>query len=191
MQLITEIRYAALELFAERGFDAVTIDDIADAAGISKSTFFRCMTSKESLLVDPLLEGISGIVGAFGARPDTEDITTALTRAVVDCMSASDAADTRLWRAAIASAPHLIGRIALVSPGDRARLVAAVATRMGVDAGTDSRPGLLVTITLAASEHIFQNWVVDTDADRRPTLTEQVEGALRIVLTAQWNSPQR
>jgi len=51
-QLVNEVRRVALQLFAERGFDAVTIDDIAAGVGASRSTVFRVVDTKESLVLD-------------------------------------------------------------------------------------------------------------------------------------------
>lgn len=53
-ELLSQIQQTAHQLFAERGFEAVTTEDIASAAGISISTYFRYAPTKEGLLVDPV-----------------------------------------------------------------------------------------------------------------------------------------
>ncbi|MBI0381962.1 helix-turn-helix transcriptional regulator, partial [Streptomyces albiflaviniger] len=41
---------AALELFTEQGYDATTVNEIADRAGLTKTTFFRHFRDKREVL---------------------------------------------------------------------------------------------------------------------------------------------
>ena len=50
------ITKAALDLLAERGFQAATIESIADRAGVGRNTIYRRWRSKEELIADALRE---------------------------------------------------------------------------------------------------------------------------------------
>ncbi|OUS88583.1 hypothetical protein CA951_38095 [Rhodococcus sp. NCIMB 12038] len=64
-----EIMQVALELFVAKGFDAVTVDEIAGAADMSKRTFFRYFASKEDLVVDNLVEVGHELAHRLAAQP--------------------------------------------------------------------------------------------------------------------------
>ncbi|WP_067128017.1 TetR family transcriptional regulator [Microtetraspora malaysiensis] len=52
----------AMRLFAERGFEAVTVNEIAEAAGVAKVTLFKYFPSKESLVLHAVEEDLAGVV---------------------------------------------------------------------------------------------------------------------------------
>ena len=63
------IAAVALKLFTERGFDAVTVNEIAEAAEVAKATLFSYFPSKESLVLEGVgEEDLAGVVA--GRRPD-------------------------------------------------------------------------------------------------------------------------
>jgi AcrR family transcriptional regulator len=69
---LERLREVALELFVERGFDAVSVDDIAEVAEVSKTTFYRYFPSKEDLLFGRGAEHIALVGAVFDERPVEE-----------------------------------------------------------------------------------------------------------------------
>src|SRR6266852_6004588 len=102
------IREHALRLFREQGYAATTVDQIAEAAEVSPSTFFRYFPTKEDVVlyddIDPLL------IAAFEAQPTDLTPIQALRgamRAVFTSVSAEEMA--RQWERGrlILSVPEL------------------------------------------------------------------------------------
>lgn len=75
-----ELQRHALRLFRDRGYAATTVDDIAAAADVSRSTFFRYFPSKEDVVlfddVDPLM------AEAFAEQPAGTPLLGALRTAL-------------------------------------------------------------------------------------------------------------
>lgn len=70
---------AALELFDERGYDSVTVEDIAQAAGVSRRTFFRYYDSKEAALFGPMEDRLAAFEAAVQAQLERCSPAEALT----------------------------------------------------------------------------------------------------------------
>lgn len=71
----------AWQLFAEHGYEATTIEQIAEASGMSRRTFFRYFTGKDELVLDRLVQSGAEIAAALEARPPEEPAWLALRRA--------------------------------------------------------------------------------------------------------------
>jgi AcrR family transcriptional regulator len=79
-----ELRAAALALFESRGFAAASVDEIARAAGVSRSTFFRYFSSKEAVLFAEVDEGTQLFIRLLGARPRSEGRMPALEATLIE-----------------------------------------------------------------------------------------------------------
>lgn len=77
----TELVAVAQALFAERGYDQVTIEEIAQAAGMSRRTFFRYFASKDEVMLakHELLADL--LTEALAARPVEEGLWESFRRA--------------------------------------------------------------------------------------------------------------
>ncbi|RMI33442.1 TetR family transcriptional regulator [Nocardia stercoris] len=181
-----DIERAAYTLFAQAGFAEVTTEQIAAAAGVSTSTFFRHVRSKEDLLLEPVREGGAGIAALLESRPAAEPADVALAQAILARSTATPVEELERWRAAFATAPHLLDRVALIPADHRARLIELVARRMGRDPQTDSTPGLLVHLMLAAAEFGYLQWL--GRGPRSASLPVCVEGALDAVVDQRWRT---
>jgi AcrR family transcriptional regulator len=80
--LRAEITSQALGLFSERGFDAVTADEIADAVGVSRRTLFRLFATKEEIVVAAFDNLGDDALAALRERPAEEQPWTALRHAL-------------------------------------------------------------------------------------------------------------
>ncbi|MEE6136438.1 helix-turn-helix domain-containing protein [Mycobacterium sp. 050128] len=187
-QIRADIRRAAFRLFVERGYDAVTTEEIATAAGVSPRTFFRHVPTKEELLLAPVRHGGAAIVNHLEKRPATEAPDVALINAIITRTQSFDQADCEEWRAALLVAPGLLDKATIHTPADKERAMKLVAERMGTDPEIDMRPGLLIQLAFGAADFAFQQWVLRS-ANRQP-LDRYVIEALEAVKSSYWK-PKR
>jgi AcrR family transcriptional regulator len=166
LQVRADLQRAALRLFAEHGFHAVTTEAVASAAGVSHSTFFRHVRHKEDLLLSSVRASGPAIVSALAQRPGDESAAAALVAAILERSDSfeGDHEMLRAWRRAISSAPELMDRVVMIEAGDRERLVDLLLDRLpGQDTRGQAR--LLVHLMLAASEHAYTEWVSGPDCE--------------------------
>ncbi len=77
-----EVAQAALRLFIEDGYDETTVDQICTAAGISRRSFFRYFSTKESVVVSLIAGHAEDGAATFAEQATGTDIWTALRRSL-------------------------------------------------------------------------------------------------------------
>lgn len=83
------ISNVATALFTKRGFEAVTTQEIADAAGVSKMTVFNYFPRKEDMFLDRGGEGAQRIADAIAARRTDESMVAAVRRLIAELAEAN------------------------------------------------------------------------------------------------------
>jgi AcrR family transcriptional regulator len=128
---------AAVDLFTEQGYDATTVAQIAERAGVTKSTFFRHFADKRELLVAGqetlstlLAEGIADAPPSAGPL---EAVAAGLERASSAMGTVNRELGPRI-KAAVAANAELQERDALKSVGLAAAMTAALVARGTPDA---------------------------------------------------------
>jgi AcrR family transcriptional regulator len=75
-----QIADAAMRLFVSRGFDHVTVAQVAAEAGVSEKTVFNYFPSKEDLFFDEVPDRLRELAAAIHERPEGESVLAALRR---------------------------------------------------------------------------------------------------------------
>ncbi|HTC81558.1 MAG TPA: TetR family transcriptional regulator, partial [Acidimicrobiia bacterium] len=130
-----DLEEAALSLFNERGFDAVTIDDIASAADVSRRTFFRYFASKEDVILSDHPRRLDELQAALDRRPAEEPALTALRHAIMSLVSTYEEAREHMLRRfrLMITTPALEARSLCFQHNWETAVTEMLAARMGVD----------------------------------------------------------
>lgn len=156
-----DLEEAALALFCEKGFDAVTIDDIAAAADVSRRTFFRYYASKEDVILSDHPKRLDELQAALNLRPADEPALTALRQAILSLAGSYEEQRDHMLRRfrLVTETPALEARSLCLQRNWETSVTAMLAERMGVDPSKDLRPGTVAATTMAAMRVATANWL--------------------------------
>ncbi|MGY1806510.1 mycofactocin system transcriptional regulator [Blastococcus sp. SYSU D00669] len=168
------IEQAALDLFTLKGFEQVTIDDVAAEAGIGRRTFFRYFATKADAVWGDFSGHVARLDRLLAATDAAAPVLAGICAAYVEVNDYADA-DLPLLRERM--------RLILTEPALQAhsqlryaevdRVVAEhVARRTGGEA-EDLLPRLVATTTRAAATTAFEVWL----ADGRTSLADDLRAA--------------
>jgi AcrR family transcriptional regulator len=166
---------AALALFTEHGYDATTVAEIADRAGLTKSTFFRHFADKREVLFggqDMLVQLFSDAIRTAPASATTAECLAAAleSAAVAFTPDRHDLAPQR--RAVIAANSELQERELL----KRARFVSAMADALRARGADEVSARLAGEVGALAFSTAYARWAA---ADNQLPFTEIANAALR------------
>jgi AcrR family transcriptional regulator len=148
---------AAVDLFTEQGYDATTVTQIAERAGVTRSTFFRYFPDKRDVLAAGqetlsrlLTEGIAE--APVGASP-LEAVAAGLMR-VSNAMGPMNRELGPRMKAAVAASAELQERDALKSVG----LAAAMTTALSARGVPDATARLAGELGVLAFKQGYAEW---------------------------------
>ncbi|QIS15211.1 TetR/AcrR family transcriptional regulator [Nocardia arthritidis] len=168
--LRAELMITGLRMFEQQGFEQTTVQQIADAVGVSRRTFHRHFPSKEHIVFAYQSSLFGGALDYFARRPLDESALTAMRRAMRDYLLDPTAAAER---ARMAEAARQANRIMAANPtvrgadsagqAQRQRVLAErIAARTGLPAA-DLAPQLLAATFLVAVRVGVERWIQTAD----------------------------
>jgi len=160
-----QIRQAALDLFDQRDFDSVTVDEIAERAEVSKSTLFRYFETKEDLVFANSRTYGDTLLAAFAARPSEESVLRSLRAALVSLVSGLQADRSRYLRGQriVARSPSLVRRSIERQYEWEDALATALLPRLSNHDDAETRASVLAAAGLAVVRIATRRWISAED----------------------------
>ncbi|WP_405685827.1 TetR/AcrR family transcriptional regulator [Streptomyces sp. NBC_00057] len=128
---------AAIAMFLERGFDKVSVAEVAAAADISKPTLFRYFPTKEDLALHRFADHEDEAARVVAARADTESPLDALRRHFLDGLERRDpvtglcdAPEVLAFMRLLYGTPSLVARMYAYQGRSEAALAGALGDRV-------------------------------------------------------------
>ncbi|GAB3151524.1 TetR/AcrR family transcriptional regulator [Micromonospora sonneratiae] len=151
---------AALRLVSERGVDAVTVEDISDAADVSSRTFFNYFSCKNEALTGDAIRDNHRLLERLAAVPADVPTIGAVRLALEETLQEMQA-NQELWllrMQVVDRNPSLLPRLVASGVETERALAGLIAARTGVDPDTDVYPALVAAVASAACRVAAARW---------------------------------
>jgi mycofactocin system transcriptional regulator len=161
-----ELEQAAFTLFATRGFDATTVDEIAAAAGIGRRTFFRYFPSKNDIPWGAFEQELDRMRVRLKACPPEVPLMDAIRVALID-FNRVDPAQVPLHRRRmelILRVPALLAHSTLRFTAWREVVAEFAAERTGLRKD-DLAPQTIAHAVLGVAIAAYEHWLDDPGSD--------------------------
>ena len=145
----------AIDLFAEKGFEETTLDDIIAAAGTSRRTFFRYFESKRDLIAQPMVSYGASLTTAIASCPEGSS-TAELFHHVVREVAQRTVADPRMRQVMAIAAKYPAAREAQLSRV--AEVQDRIAEAFRQRSKDDLTAHVLASLTLSALSLTYRVW---------------------------------
>ena len=168
-----ELERVALDLFAHRGFDETTVDDIAAAAGIGRRTFFRYYASKNDAVWGDFDAELDRLRQWFDGCDPAMPLMDAVRYAVLtfNRLDADQVPWHRRRMRLILNTPALQAHSTPMYARWRAVIADFAARRVGAQPA-DLLPQLIAYSALGAAVAAYDQWLRHDDADLESLLDE-------------------
>lgn len=160
LQTREALRTSALRLFAEKGFDHTTIEDITHDADLAPRTFFLHFASKDDVLLGDAREDAVLFRDRLAAQPDGLSALEAIRRTVAELTEQSGMSQEEMVLRArlMEEAPSLMAKNLEQYTTFEAMIAHDVARRSGQDAQHDVAPYLLSACAMTALRVAVSVW---------------------------------
>jgi TetR/AcrR family transcriptional regulator, regulator of mycofactocin system len=168
-----QVQRLALDLFATRGFEETTLDEIAAAVGVSRRTLFRYYPSKNDIVWGEFSEHLAGLRELLAEAAPEEPLMDVVRRAVV---AFNDYGERELpllnvRMTLITSVPALQGH-SMLRYRDWCDVIAEfVGARLGC-AVDGHIPQVIANAALGTAMATYRHWITHTDVDLLAELNE-------------------
>ncbi len=176
------LQQAAMALYLERGYEDVTVAEIAHSAGLTKRTFFRHFADKREVLFAGAPAFQAGVVAAVMAAPGHVAPVDAAVAALAEggAQLTQYGQFARARRVLVASSPELQERELI----KMASLTTAITGALR-DRGTDAlQASLAAQAGVAVFTNAYDRWIDDGGASDLPALMQQSLDELRRAIKA-------